>query len=67
VGFALGMKVDGLSREELISNLKIFTELNANPISHPELSCYVEDGFLLLGGGFEEAESGWCANLYRNR
>jgi hypothetical protein len=55
--FALGMKVDGLSREELISNLKIsVTELDANPTNHTELSCYVEDGFLLLGGGFEVLE-----------
>lgn len=63
VGFALGMKVDGLSREELISNLKIFTELNANPTSHPELSCYVEDGFLLLGGGFEVLDQDGGGNI----
>lgn len=63
VGFALGMKVDGLSREELISNLKIFTESDANPISHPELSCYVEDGFILLGGGFEVLDQDGAGNI----
>jgi arginine/lysine/ornithine decarboxylase len=47
MGFALGMKVDGLSREELISNLKIFTELDASPKSHTELSCYVGMDFTL--------------------
>lgn len=63
VGVALGMKVDGLSREELISNLKIFTELDANPASHTELSCYVEDGFLLLGGGFEVLDQDGGGNM----
>jgi hypothetical protein len=57
VGFALGMKVDGLSREELISSL------SSNPISHPELSCYVEDGFLLLGGGFEVLDQDGGGNI----
>lgn len=60
MGFALGMKVDGLSREELISNLKIFTELDANPVSHTELSCY---GFLLLGGGFEVLDQDGGGNM----
>jgi len=52
VGFAIGMKVDGLSRDELISNLKLFRG-EGMPVNHSEVNCYVEDGFLLLGGGFD--------------
>jgi hypothetical protein len=62
-GWTVATKVDALSREELISNLKIFTELDANPVSHTELSCYVEDGFLLLGGGFEVLDQEGGGNL----
>ena len=63
MGFALGMKIAGLSREELITNLKVFTELEGNPTSHAELSCYVEDGFLLLGGGFEVLDQNGGGNM----
>jgi F5/8 type C domain-containing protein len=52
VGFAIGMKVDGLNRDELIPNLKMFTDVGM-PVSHPDVNCYVEDGYLLLGGGFD--------------
>lgn len=62
-GFALGMKVEGLSRKELISNLKMFTEIDGNPVSHPELSCCVENGFLLLGGGFEVLDQDGGGNM----
>lgn len=52
LGFAIGMKVDGLTREQLISNLKLFSADSVS-IPHPEGISSVENGFLLLGGGFD--------------
>ena len=45
------MKIEGLSKDELISNLKIFKDTGAS-VSSPERACFVGDGLLLLGGGF---------------
>ena len=52
LGFAIGMKVAGLTREELISTLKL-SSADSVSIAHPEGTSSVEDGFLLLGGGFD--------------
>ena len=52
-GFAIGMKVEGLNKTELVSNLELFTN-TGQPVAHSDVNCYVEDSkFLLLGGGFE--------------
>jgi hypothetical protein len=52
IGFAIGMKHGDLTREELKSNLKMFPEVSVNAVHHPELRGYLDQGFLLLGGGF---------------
>lgn len=51
-GFAIGMKIEGLSRPELISNLKRTSSIS-NAANHPDHVCFVEPGHALLGGGFE--------------
>jgi hypothetical protein len=33
------------------------------PVSHPEVNSYVEDGFLLLGGGFEVLDQDRDGNI----
>ena len=51
VGYAIGMKIQGLNKEDLRPNLKLF-ESEGPSLNHPKHSCSVEDGYLLLGGGF---------------
>ncbi|WP_148685679.1 discoidin domain-containing protein [Candidatus Nitrosocosmicus hydrocola] len=51
VGFAIGMKIPSLTKQELISNLKL-TKATSDSVPHPKISSFVNDGFLLLGGGF---------------
>ena len=46
------MKLEGLTRQELIENLR-HTSTIGNAGNHPEHTCFVEPGFLLLGGGFD--------------
>ena len=52
-GFAIGMKIDGLTRDELIANLRHTSTISPVAMSHPDMTCLVAPGFLLLGGGFE--------------
>lgn len=59
VGFAIGMKIPGLSKDELRSNLEIFKEDGASephpivPGNQSGISCFVGGEFsLLVGGGF---------------
>ncbi|WP_148685670.1 discoidin domain-containing protein [Candidatus Nitrosocosmicus hydrocola] len=54
IGFAIGMKIPSLSKEELRSNLRI-KKNQSDLVSHPKISCSVDvdEGFLLLGGGFQ--------------
>lgn len=52
VGFAIGMKIPPLSKQELISNLQLKKNASIS-VPHPEISSSVDDGFLLLGGGFQ--------------
>jgi hypothetical protein len=49
--FALGIKFPKLSKENLKSNLRVFKNESASD-PHPETSSFVDNGFLLLGGGF---------------
>lgn len=49
--FALGIKIPNLSKESLKSNLQVFrNESVSDP--HPQSSSFVDNGFLLIGGGF---------------
>ena len=50
-GYAIGMKHRDLTRQELISNLHVFKGFGIS-VQHPDFRVYVEQGFLLLGGGF---------------
>ena len=47
------MKIDGLTRDELIANLRHTSTISPVAMSHPDMTCLVAPGFLLLGGGFE--------------
>ncbi len=49
--FALGIKIPNLTKENLKSNLRVFKNESAS-VPHPEVSSFVDNGFLLLGGGF---------------
>jgi len=52
-GYAIGMKVNGLSRDELITSLSHADPITSDDSFLPDSSCPVKDGFVLLGGGFE--------------
>ena len=59
-GFAIGLKIPGLTKTELIEHLHIFqdplpADLPTMPkMNHPERSCFIDDKFsMLVGGGFE--------------
>jgi hypothetical protein len=49
--YAIGIKIKGLSNDALIANLRVFPGV-AMPVSHPDLRSYLDQGFVLLGGGF---------------
>ena len=51
--YAIGMIVEGLGKDELISNLKHASSISPAAAHHPDHSCSIEDGLALLGGGFE--------------
>jgi hypothetical protein len=51
VGFALGMKIEGMSRNELLNNIEVFQE-EVDPSPHPEVTASIPEDFILLGGGF---------------
>jgi hypothetical protein len=51
IGYAIGMKHSDLNRGELISNLKIFQDVGME-VPHPEFRTYLDQGYVLLGGGF---------------
>jgi hypothetical protein len=48
------MKIKNLKKEELISNLKLFSNTTPTAAHHPEIPCAVDHPeYLLLGGGFQ--------------
>ena len=49
--YAIGMIVDGLNKDALIANLKVFRGVGI-PVQHPDFRQYLDQGYLLLGGGF---------------
>lgn len=51
IGFAIGLKIAGLSRDQLLANLS-FTQRTSDSDRHPVESAYVPAGFTLFGGGF---------------
>ena len=56
IGYAIGMKHQDLTRDELISNLHVFRGIGM-AVPHPELRVYLEQGFLR-----SEAESMWSTS-----
>lgn len=53
VGFAIGMKIHGLTRDEIIANLRHTSTISPVAMSHADMTCLVAPDFLLVGGGFE--------------
>lgn len=51
VGFAIGMKIDGMSRNDLRSAIQVLT-LDSGVAPHPDATVPIPNGFVLLGGGF---------------
>lgn len=51
-GFAIGMKIDGLSRDQLVQQHLRFTQQTSNRTAHPSTSAGVPAGFTMIGGGF---------------
>jgi hypothetical protein len=51
-GFAIGMKIAGLNRDQLIQQHLSFTKQTSNPAAHPQASAGVPAGFTMIGGGF---------------
>ncbi|MCW2859529.1 MAG: hypothetical protein JWP48_1237 [Actinoallomurus sp.] len=49
--YAIGMKIEGLSRDALMSNLRFFGK-RSDVAPHPAEEASVPPGFLLIGGGF---------------
>ena len=53
IGYAIGMKIEDLSKAELVENLHIFKDPGASE-HHPDRSCTVNTEFsMLVGGGFQ--------------
>lgn len=53
IGFAIGMKIPPLNKQELITNLQV-KKNTSDSAPHPKISSSVDtdNGYLLLGGGF---------------
>jgi hypothetical protein len=52
LGFALGMKISGMSRDELCNAIGVFTQ-TSDLAPHPEATIVLPNNFMLLGGGFQ--------------
>lgn len=52
VGFAIGMKIEGMSRDELYNSIRVFPQDSATA-AHLEATASIPDNFILLGGGFQ--------------
>jgi hypothetical protein len=53
VGFAIGLKIAGMSREELLSSQDVTVfSLDSESVPHPEATVNIPGDFVLLGGGF---------------
>ncbi|MDH6622267.1 hypothetical protein M2271_000054 [Streptomyces sp. LBL] len=50
--FAIGMKIDGVSRERLAGELLTVVRTRSRYAAHPFVSARVPDGHTLIGGGF---------------
>jgi serine/threonine protein kinase len=52
-GFAIGLKIAGMSRDELLSNHSVAVfSTNSETAQHPEATVNIPSEFVLLGGGF---------------
>ncbi|MCX4586188.1 hypothetical protein [Streptomyces sp. NBC_01481] len=50
-GFAIGLKINGLSRGDLLSHLR-YQQADSSEGAHPDLGISVPNGFTLISGGF---------------
>ena len=50
-GFAVGMKIDGMTRDQLFDVITVFQE-DSDPDEHPSSTVSIPGDSLLLGGGF---------------
>lgn len=57
IAYAIGLKIEGMSRDQLINAIHIDTQ-ESGLGQHPETSANVDDGFLLVSGGFRIDWSG---------
>jgi hypothetical protein len=53
-GYALGLKIDGITREDLLKQILVVQSDNSIGASaHPARSAFLESDYLLISGGFE--------------
>ncbi len=50
--YALGLKIEGLSRNQLLSQINVNTRTSGY-VQHPDVSVGVPEGFVMIGGGFK--------------
>jgi hypothetical protein len=50
--FALGLKIEGMSRQDLFPHIKLVPD-HALQANHPQATAQLEQGTVLIGGGFE--------------
>ncbi|MDX3065081.1 MULTISPECIES: hypothetical protein [Streptomyces] len=50
--FAIGMKIDGVSRQRLVEELLTVVQTRSRRAAHPYVSARVPQGHTLIGGGF---------------
>jgi len=56
--FAIGLKIDGVSKADLKSRLKIFTNTSSEA-HHPSTYVYIPSGYNLIGGGADITYDGY--------
>jgi serine protease len=56
-GWAIGLKIDGLSTSALMRQLKVVPVTSATA-AHPDVTAYLPAGYSLLGGGFRVETAG---------
>jgi hypothetical protein len=64
VGFAIGMKIEGMSRDDLLNCIQFFKQ-DVAPAPHPEATASIPNEYVLLGGGFNVLweQTGGAGNL----
>jgi hypothetical protein len=49
--YAVGLKIEGVTKQELLNRLILRTNTSPGRISHPTATAYVDSGYDLIGGG----------------